>query len=61
MNSTLGVSEKLLKCFNRTIVVVYFVRSFPVTPVIFCLNLKKALLPGKSSIAPPTAKANSCQ
>ena len=47
MNSTLGVPEKLLKCFNRTIVVIYFVRSFPVTPVIFCLNLKKSTITRK--------------
>ena len=38
------VFQKLLKYFNCTIILTFFVPSSSVTPVIFCLNLNKALL-----------------
>ena len=41
------VLRKLLRYFNGTIVSTYFASSSPVEPAIFCLNVNKALLPGK--------------
>ena len=59
INGISRVLQKLLKNFNRTIVLAAFVPLFPILPVIFCLNLNKALLPGKLFIAPASVKAGS--
>ena len=48
----------LLKYFNGTIVSKFFVPPAAVLLVIFCLNLSKALLPGKLSTAPVSVKAH---
>ena len=37
------VFKKLLKYFNDTIILTYFVPSFPVLPVVFVLNIKEVL------------------
>ena len=57
-----GVSrdhQKLLKHCNGTIILTAFVSSSPVEPVIFCLYLNEALLPGKLARAPSSAKTGS--
>ena len=53
------VLQKLLKYFNDTIISTFFVTLSPVTPVIFCLNLTKALLSAawKLAITPASVKA----
>ena len=58
------VFQKLIKYFNGTIISSFLVPLFSVLPILFCLNLNKAL-PGKSSIASALVKAglspsNSC-
>ena len=53
------VLQKLLKYFNGTIISAFFVPLFSVLPVILCLNLKEALLPGKLITMPPSFKADS--
>ena len=52
INGISGVLQKLLKCFNDTIILKSFVPSscsiiLYHELVIFCLNLNEALLPGK--------------
>ena len=52
---TNGISkllQKLLKCFNCTIISISFVALFSVTTVNFCLNLYEALSPVKLIIKP---------
>ena len=47
--------QKLLKYFNGSLILIFFVPLFYVLPAIFVLNLNKALLllaSGKSEIAP---------
>ena len=51
--------QKLLKHFNGAIILKFFVLSSLVEPVIFCLNLNEALLPGKLSRVPASVKAGS--
>ena len=49
------VLQKLLKYFNGTIILTFFLPAFPVQPSVFVLNLNQALLlsaAGKSAIAP---------
>ena len=58
-NGISSVLQKLLKYFNGTIIPTFFVPSFPVEQVIFCLNLNKALFPGKLATAPASIKAGS--
>ena len=50
--------QKLLKYFNGTIILTAFVPSSP-EPIILCLNLNEAFLPGNLSIAPTLVKAGS--
>ena len=53
-----GVSialQKLLKYFNGTVISTFFVPSFPVEPVSFCLSLNEALSPGKSTRVPSSS------
>ena len=55
INSISGVLQKLLKYFNDTQILPFFVSSFPILPDNFVLNLNEALLllsAGKSAIAP---------
>ena len=52
INGISGVLQKLLKYFNFTIISSSFIKSAPVSPVIFCLNLNEALAPGKLLIIP---------
>ena len=59
INGISKVLQKLLKCFNGAIILVFFVPSAPVVPVIFYLNLKENLLPEKLSAAPASVKAGS--
>ena len=44
INGTSRVLQKLLKDFNGTLILTFFVPSFPVLPAIFVLNLNEALL-----------------
>ena len=53
------VLQKFLKYFSGTIILTAYVPSSPVEPVIFCLNLNEALLPGKLVRAPASFKAGS--
>ena len=53
------VLQNRLKYFNGTIVLIIFLLLAPVLLVIFCLNLNKALLPGKLSVTPEQVKADS--
>ena len=53
------VLQNLLKYFNGTIISTFLVTSSPVEPVIFCLNLNKALLLGKLARVPSSFKAGS--
>ena len=49
------VLQKLLKYFNGTIILTFFLPAFPAQPSVFVLNLNQALLlsaAGKSAIAP---------
>ena len=46
INDVSRVLQELLKYFNGTTILMAFVSSFPVEPVIFCLYLNEALLPG---------------
>ena len=51
--------QKLLKYFNGTLILIFFVPLFYVLPAIFVLNLNKALLllpSGKSETAPLSFK-----
>ena len=57
INGTSRFLQKLLKYFKGTSTSTFSVPSAPVVPVIFCLNLKQALLPGKQAIAPASVKA----
>ena len=57
INGISRVFQKVLKYFNITIISTFFVPSSPIEPVIFCLNLNEALLPGKLARAPRTFKA----
>ena len=41
INSISRVLQKLLKCFNDTLVLTFFIPSFSILPVIFVLILKK--------------------
>ena len=59
INGISRVFQKVLKYFNITIISTFFVPSSPVEPVIFCLNLNEALLPGKLTAAPVSFKAGS--
>ena len=59
INGILRVLQKLLKYFNVTFIWTAFISSFPIEPVIFCLNLNKALLPRKLARAPVSVKASS--
>ena len=43
INGISRVLQKLIKCFNVTIIWTSFVPLFPVGPVIFCLYLNEAL------------------
>ena len=55
INSISRVLQKLLKCFNDTLVLTFFIPSFSILPDIFVFNFKKALLilsAGKSAISP---------
>ena len=55
-------SKKLIRYSNATIISISFVQSFAVWPVIFCLNLNKALLilaSGKLIILSTAFKAGS--
>ena len=55
LNDISKVLQKLMKYFNGTIILIFFVPSFSVLPIIFVLNLNEALLlssGGKSAIAP---------
>ena len=55
INGTLRVLQKLLKYFNGTLILTFFVSSFPVLPAIFVLNLNEpplSLSAGKSATAP---------
>ena len=52
INSISRVLQKLLKYFNGKIISIFFVLSFLVESVIFCLNSNEALLPGKLATAP---------
>ena len=52
INYILRVLQKLLKYFNGTIIWKAFFVSYPGEPVIFCLHLNEALLPGKSTGLP---------
>ena len=56
VNVIARVLQKLLKYFNGTIILTFFVQSSPVEPVIFRLNLNEGLLPGKLSGAPVSVK-----
>ena len=54
INGILKVPQKLLKYFNGTIILTFFLPLFPILPVIFGLNSNEALLilpAGKSTIA----------
>ena len=57
VNDISRVLKKLLKYFNGTIVITFFVPLFPIEPVFFCLNLNEALLPGTLSRVPSSVKA----
>ena len=59
INGISRVFQKVLKYFNITIISTFFVPSSPIEPVIFCLNLNEALLPGKLTAAPVSFKAGS--
>ena len=59
INGISRVFEKVLKYFNITFISTFFVPSSPVEPVIFCLNLNEAQLPGKLKVAPVSFKAGS--
>ena len=51
--------QKLLKYFNGSLILIFFVPLFYILPAIFVLNLNKALLllsSGKSEIAPLSFK-----
>ena len=55
----LRVLQKVLKYFNETIISTFSVPPATVLPVIFCLNLMKALFPGKLSTPPVSVKTGS--
>ena len=59
INDILGVLQKLLKYFNGTIILTFFVLLSAVEPANFYLHLNKALLPGKLSRAPASIKDGS--
>ena len=59
INGIARVLQKLLKYFNGTLVLTFFLPSSPVLSAIFVLNLDEALLllsAGKSAIAPLACK-----
>ena len=58
-NGISRVFQKLLKYFNATIIWTVFGPSFPVEPIIFCLNLNEALLQGKLATLPASVIAGS--
>ena len=59
INCISRVLQKLLKCFNGTIIWTAFVASFPVEAIIFSLKLNEALSPEKSLRVPASVKAGS--
>ena len=58
INAIGRVLQKWLKYFSGTVILTVFIPSYPVEPVIFCLNLDKTLLPGKLSVAPASVKTS---
>ena len=58
INAIWRVLQKWLKYLSGSVILTVFIPSYPVEPVIFCLNLDKKLLPGKSSAAPASAKSS---
>ena len=62
INGASRVLQQLFKYFNGTIILTFFVPSYPILPAIFVLYLNEALLilsTGKSAISPLISKGDS--